>query len=117
METPSGMVAYLMEVDGWVAGSDPPRAMDFYKAIADALEKGLGATLPADLEDEFMRDEIRSAAASWKEELKLTPAHVSLALRAHKAAGYMVNPMGRAAPCGRRTQQAYPPAPLRTHYQ
>ena len=70
------MLAHLMEVGGWVGGSDPPRKMDFYKAIADALSKSLGATLPADIEGDFMRDEIRNAAEGWESERKLTSAHV-----------------------------------------
>ena len=98
MATPSEMAAFLMKVDGWVDGGDPPRPMDFYKAIADALDKGFGATLPGDLEDDFMRDEIRNAAADLKDKHKLTAAQVSLALKAQKAAGNILNHMGRAEP-------------------
>ena len=95
---PTEMAAFLMKVDGWVDGGDPPRPMDFYKAIADALDKGFGATLPGDLEDDFMRDEIRNAAADLKDKHKLTAAQVALALKAQKAAGNILNHMGRAEP-------------------
>ena len=109
MEKPSGMVAFLMGVDGWVEGSDPPKAMEFYKTVADALDKSLGVTQPADIEDDFMREEIRNAADDWKKERKMTSGHVSLALRAQKAAGSILNHMGRAVPCGTRVQ------PIATH--
>ena len=45
-----------------------------------------------------MRDEIRNAAAELKDKHKLTAAQVSLALKAQKAAGNILNHMGRAEP-------------------